>query len=213
MRAAVAAVVVAVAATVAATIALLPSLHLPFTGTGAPETERAAAVGTAPAASADTVGGPSPSVASSPAVPSPSASPASSRRPRVSRSTAGPDTTRPAPTRPVTTRTVTARPTVRHSKTTAPVPADSPAAKPSPTPAKRVVELGPGHFTDYCVSLGWEWVEYRETPTPGEYCIKRKGDTMYLDQSRLDEGCRWRYHDPKAFHRFKGKSNYCYIYR
>ncbi|WP_432872359.1 protein kinase domain-containing protein [Microbispora rosea] len=208
VRAAVAAVVVAVAATVAAATALLPSLHLPFTGTGAPATQRAAAVGTAPAASAGTVGGPSPSVASSPAVPSPSASPASSHRPRVRRSTARPDTTRPAPT-----RTVTARPTVRHSKTTAPVPADSPAAKPSPTPAKRVVELGPGHFTDYCVSLGWEWVEYRETPTPGEYCIKRKGDTMYLDQSRLDAGCRWRYHDPKAFHRFKGKSNYCYIYR
>ncbi|MEV4328267.1 hypothetical protein AB0J37_39020, partial [Microbispora rosea] len=134
-----------------------------------------------------------------------------SHRLRVRRSTAGPDTTRPAPT-----RTVTTRPVVRHSKTSAPVPADSPAAKPakpSPTPAKRVVELGPGHFTDYCVSLGWEWVEYRETPTPGEYCIKRKGDTMYLTQSRLDEGCRWRYHDPKAFHRFKGKSNYCYIYR
>ncbi|WP_143737746.1 hypothetical protein [Microbispora sp. GKU 823] len=85
--------------------------------------------------------------------------------------------------------------------------------EPSPTPAKRVVELGPGHFTEYCVSLGWEWVEYRETPTPGAYCIKRKGDTMYLTQSRRDAGCRWRYHDPKAFHRFKAKSNYCYTYR
>lgn len=75
------------------------------------------------------------------------------------------------------------------------------------------MEVGPGRFTDYCVSLGWEWVEYRETPTPGAYCVKRKGDTMYLSQSQRDAGCRWRYHDPKAFHRFKGKSNYCYTYR
>lgn len=74
------------------------------------------------------------------------------------------------------------------------------------------MELGGGHFTDYCVSLGWEWVEYRESPTPGAYCVKRKGDTMYLSQSQRDAGCRWRFHDPKAFHRFKGRSNYCYTY-
>ncbi|MGI5158356.1 serine/threonine protein kinase [Microbispora sp. CA-102843] len=211
VRAAIAAVVVAVAATVAAAVALLPSLHLPSAGTGASGTERAAAAGTAPASSADTGGGSSPPETSPPTAASPSASPASSPRPRVSRSTARPDVTRPAPT-----RTVTARPTVRRSKTTAPVPADSPAskpAKPSPTPARRLVELGPGHFTEYCVSLGWEWVEYRETPTPGAYCVKRKGDTMYLTQSQRDAGCRWRFHDPKAFHRFKGKSNYCYTYR
>ena len=214
VRAVVAAVAVAVAATVAATVALLPSLHLPFTGTGVSATERAAAVGTPPPASADTGGGPSPSALAgpSPVAVSRSASPAASHPPRVSRSTA-----RPATTRPVPTRTVTARPTVRRSKTTAPVPAESPVekkqAKPSPTPAQRVVELGPGRFTDYCVSLGWEWVEYRETPTPGAYCVKRKGDTMYLSQSQRDAGCRWRYHDPKAFHRFKGKSNYCYTYR
>ncbi|MEU6431680.1 protein kinase [Microbispora sp. NPDC046973] len=215
VRAVVAAVVVAVAATVAAAVALLPSLHLPLlhrpsTATGASETQRAAAAGTAPAASADTGGGSSPSGTPSPAA-SPSASPASSHRPRASRATA-----RPGPTRPAPARTVTARPTVRPSKTTGPVPADSPAAKParpSPTPAKRVVELGPGHFTEYCVSLGWEWVEYRETPTPGAYCVKRKGDTMYLTQNRRDAGCRWRFHDPKAFHRFKDKSNYCYAYR
>ncbi|WP_205826436.1 serine/threonine protein kinase [Microbispora catharanthi] len=211
VRAAVAAAVVAVAATAAAAVALLPSVHLPFLAAGSSATERAAAVGTAPASSADTAGGSSPSGAPSPTAASRSASPASSHRPRVSRSTVRPDTTRPAPT-----RTVTARPTVRHSKTTVPIPADSPAAKPanpSPTPVKRVVELGPGHFTEYCVSLGWEWVEYRETPTPGAYCVKRKGDTMYLTQSRRDAGCRWRYPDPKAFHRFKNKSNYCYTYR
>ncbi|MEU6410371.1 serine/threonine-protein kinase [Microbispora sp. NPDC046933] len=223
VRAAIAAVVVAVAATAAAAVALLPSLHLPFlnrpslpwsSAAGGSETERAAAVGTGPAGSAgsaDTGGGSSPSPAPSPTGASRSASPASSHRPRVGHSTARPDTTRPAPT-----RTVTARPTVRRSKTTAPVPADSPAAKPaepSPTPAERLVELGPGHFTEYCVTLGWEWVEYRETPTPGAYCVKRKGDTMYLGQSRRDAGCRWRFHDPKAFHRFKGKSNYCYAYR
>ncbi|WP_182906894.1 serine/threonine-protein kinase [Microbispora sp. H13382] len=205
----VAAVVVAVAVTVAAVVALLPSLHPPFAGTGASTTERAAA-GTAPAAG----GASSPSAAPSPgrtAKPSRSASPVSSGRPRVRPSTAGPDTTRPAPT-----RTVTARPTARRSRTTAPVPADSPVstpARPSPTPAKRLVELGPGHFTEYCVTLGWEWVEYRETPTPGAYCVKRKGDTMYLTQSRRDAGCRWRYPDQQAFHRFKAKSNYCFTYR
>ncbi|WP_249346566.1 serine/threonine-protein kinase [Microbispora sp. H11081] len=209
VRAAIAAVVVAVAATVSAAVALLPSVHLPAARTDASETERAAAAGTAPVASAGTGGGSSPSGAPASTAMSPSASPASSHRPRVSRSTARPDVTRPA-------RTVTARPTVRRSKTTAPVPADSPAAKPpkpSPTPARRLVELGPGHFTEYCVSLGWEWVEYRETPTPGAYCVKRKGDTMYLTQGRRDAGCRWRFHDPQAFHRFKGKSNYCYGYR
>nr|WP_271170419.1 hypothetical protein [Microbispora rosea] len=108
------------------------------------------------------------------------------------------------------------RPTVRPSKTATQVPADPATptpAKPSPSPAGQVVELGPGRFTAYCVSLGWEWVEYRETPTPGAYCVRRKGGTMYLDQARRDAGCRWRYHDPKAFHRFKGKSNYCYTYR
>ncbi|MEV7802727.1 protein kinase [Microbispora sp. NPDC088329] len=211
VRAAVAAVVVAVAVTAAAAVALLPSVRLPSGGSGAAATERAAAAGTAPAASPAADDASVPSGAPSPTAASRSASPASSHRPRVSRSTARPDTTRPAPT-----RTVTARPTVRRSKTTAPVPADSPAskpAKPSPTPARRLAELGPGHFTDYCVSLGWEWVEYRETPTPGAYCVKRKGDTMYLSQGQRDAGCRWRYHDQRAFHRFKGKSNYCYTYR
>ncbi|GAA4192529.1 serine/threonine protein kinase [Microbispora amethystogenes] len=209
------AAVVVVAALVAA-VALLPSLRRPSAGSGPSLTERAAAAGTAPAAaSAGTGGGASPSGAPSRTTASrsasPASSPASSPRPRVSRPTAGPVVTRPGPT-----RTITARPTVRRSKTATPVPADPPASrspKPSPAPALRLVELGGGHFTEYCVSLGWEWVEYRESPTPGAYCVKRKGDTMYLSQSQRDAGCRWRFHDPKAFHRFKGKSNYCYAYR
>ncbi|MFB4306512.1 serine/threonine-protein kinase [Actinomadura sp. GTD37] len=89
-------------------------------------------------------------------------------------------------------------------------PSRSPSAAPT-RPVKLVrAELGPGHFTDYCVKLGWEWVEYRETPSPGAYCIMRKGDTMKLSAAQLDAGCRWRYGDSRARHFFKGKSNYCY---
>ncbi|MGP4022305.1 serine/threonine-protein kinase [Actinomadura sp. 3N407] len=85
-------------------------------------------------------------------------------------------------------------------------PGTSPTARPKPVR----VELGPGRFTAYCQSLGWEWVEYRETPSTGAYCVKRKGDTMKLTSAQLDGGCRWRYDDPRARHYFKGKSNYCY---
>ncbi len=89
----------------------------------------------------------------------------------------------------------------------------TPTPKPKPTPS-RLVELGPGHFTAYCESLGWEWVEYRESPRPGAYCVRHKNnESMYLTQAQLDAGCRWRFDDPAAFQRFKGKSNYCYAYR
>ncbi len=81
------------------------------------------------------------------------------------------------------------------------------------TTSPRLTELGPGHFTAYCQSLGWEWAEYRTTPQPGAYCIRRGGATMLLDQAQRDAGCQWRYREPKAVHRFKGKSNYCYVYR
>ncbi|GGQ30059.1 hypothetical protein GCM10010140_70220 [Streptosporangium pseudovulgare] len=94
-----------------------------------------------------------------------------------------------------------------------PKPSNTSKPSPSRSPQARVAELGPGHFTQYCVTLGWEWVEYRETPRPGAYCVKRKGETMYLAGGRLDDGCRWRYREPRAFHRFKNKSNYCYILR
>jgi hypothetical protein len=86
----------------------------------------------------------------------------------------------------------------------------SPSASASKSPARRV-ELGPGHFSAYCVHLGWEWVEYREAPTPGAYCVKRKsGQTMLLSTAQRDQGCQWRYDTPKARHYWKGKSNYCY---
>jgi serine/threonine protein kinase len=90
-----------------------------------------------------------------------------------------------------------------------------PRPKPStnaPTPRHRV-ELGPGHFTEYCQKLGWEWVEYRESPRPGAYCVMRKGQTMYLTQDKLDAGCQWRFSNPAARHYFKNKSNYCYAYQ
>ncbi|WP_433474018.1 serine/threonine-protein kinase [Spirillospora sp. CA-142024] len=89
-------------------------------------------------------------------------------------------------------------------------PKPSPSASPTRRPKPVRVELGPGHFTAYCQKLGWEWVEYRETPTAGAYCVKRKGDTMKLTQAQLDAGCQWRYSDSRARHYFKGKSNYCY---
>jgi predicted Ser/Thr protein kinase len=90
-----------------------------------------------------------------------------------------------------------------------------PRTKPStgaPSPPHRV-ELGPGHFTAYCQKLGWEWVEYRESPQPGAYCVMRKGQTMYLTQPKLDAGCQWRFNNPRARHYFKSKSNYCYAYQ
>ncbi|GAA1776521.1 serine/threonine-protein kinase [Actinomadura chokoriensis] len=86
----------------------------------------------------------------------------------------------------------------------------TPSSAPAP-PAKPVsVELGPGHFTEYCKKLGWEWVEYRQTPSAGAYCVKRSGDTMKLSSAQLDAGCQWRYGDSRARHYFKGRSNYCY---
>ncbi|MFD0688274.1 serine/threonine protein kinase [Actinomadura fibrosa] len=90
-------------------------------------------------------------------------------------------------------------------------PSKAASGSSSPSASKLVrVELGPGHFTAYCQRLGWEWVEYRESPSPGAYCVKRKGDTMRLTSAQLDAGCRWRYGDARARHFFKGKSNYCY---
>ncbi|WP_433498073.1 serine/threonine protein kinase [Sphaerimonospora sp. CA-214678] len=110
--------------------------------------------------------------------------------------------------RPVAKQTAAPKPT-----TSSRPPAPTAPPRPSPTPSQ-LVELGPGHFTDYCKSIGWEWVEYRETPQAGAYCVKNKDKaTMYLTQSQRDAGCRWRFNDPHAFHRFKGKSNYCYAYR
>jgi hypothetical protein len=103
------------------------------------------------------------------------------------------------------------RPTHKPTTSAEPKPTVKPTAPKPPPP--RLVELGPGHFTAYCQSLGWEWVEYRKTPQPGAYCVMRKGQTMHLTQPQLDAGCRWRYKAPKAFHRFKSTSNYCYIYR
>ena len=85
-------------------------------------------------------------------------------------------------------------------------------ARPTTRP-HRLVELGPGRFTAYCRSLGWEWVEYRLEPRPGSYCVMRKGDTMLLSEEQRDEGCRWRYREPNAFHRYKGRANWCFVYR
>ncbi|MFC0861928.1 serine/threonine protein kinase [Sphaerimonospora cavernae] len=152
-----------------------------------------------------------------------------SPRARVTRRPTTKPTAAPRPTTPATTtQRPTAKPTPRATAThrppakptTAPKPTTSsrpPAQteppRPSPAPTQ-LVELGPGHFTEYCVSIGWEWVEYRETPQPGAYCVKNKDKAAtYLTQSQRDAGCRWRFNDPHAFHRFKGKSNYCYAYR
>ncbi|MGW2310636.1 serine/threonine-protein kinase [Actinomadura luteofluorescens] len=111
-------------------------------------------------------------------------------------------------------RTGAARPGTSPSaaSTTPRAPGSSPPPSSSPSRKVRLVraDLGPGHFTPYCQKLGWEWIEYRETPTPGEYCVMRKGDTMKLSTAQLDDACRWRFDDPRARHYFKGKSNYCY---
>ncbi|MEV0661000.1 serine/threonine-protein kinase [Actinomadura luteofluorescens] len=109
---------------------------------------------------------------------------------------------RPGTSRPAASRTPRA-------------PESSPPSSSSPSRKVRLVraDLGPGHFTPYCQKLGWEWIEYRETPSPGEYCVMRKGDTMKLSAAQLDDACQWRFDDTRARHYFKGKSNYCYTMR
>ncbi|WP_344597788.1 hypothetical protein [Actinomadura vinacea] len=90
---------------------------------------------------------------------------------------------------------------------------DRPGARGSRPPSRRRSPRGPGHFTEYCKSLGWEWVAYRETPQPGAYCVRRADDTMLLTAAQRNAGCRWRYGVPEARHYFKDKSNYCYTTR
>ncbi|GAA2168901.1 serine/threonine protein kinase [Actinomadura napierensis] len=85
-----------------------------------------------------------------------------------------------------------------------------PSGGPSAQPSYKRVELGPGHFSAYCAKLGWEWEEYRDTPTPGAYCVAHKRDPQLMSKAQLDAGCRWRYNDSRAKHYFKSKSNYCY---
>ncbi|RFS81808.1 serine/threonine protein kinase [Actinomadura spongiicola] len=101
------------------------------------------------------------------------------------------------------------------SRSATPRSSVKPSSKPSPTPTRSRpklvrVELGAGHFSAYCVTLGWEWVEYRDAPSPGAYCVKRKGGVMKLSSAQRDAGCRWRFKDGRARHYFKGKTNYCY---
>ncbi|WP_344979167.1 serine/threonine protein kinase [Streptosporangium fragile] len=143
----------------------------------------------------------------SPAAPrvSPTSAPRARNRPEAE----------PTPDRPTGAPSRSARPGPTASESFAADPASPTRPSPSPTPSPtRTAELGPGHFTAYCVTLGWEWVEYRETPQPGAYCVKRAGgQTMYLTKDQRDAGCRWRFRQPAAFHRFKGKSNYCYVLR
>ncbi|MFF5258361.1 serine/threonine protein kinase [Actinomadura viridis] len=115
-----------------------------------------------------------------------------------------------APSRP---RASTASPSASRSATVSASASTARATKsPSQAPKQRV-ELGAGHFTEYCQSLGWEWVEWKDSPRPGAYCVKRKGDIMYLTAEQRDAGCRWRFKDARARHYFKGKSNYCYTMR
>ncbi|MFI0404567.1 serine/threonine-protein kinase [Actinomadura sp. 3N508] len=110
----------------------------------------------------------------------------------------------PATTSPKVSNSATAKPSATPSSK--PRPPSSPSAPPELVR----VELGPGHFSEYCVKLGWEWVEYRTTPSPGAYCVLRKGGTMKLSPAQLDGGCRWRFGDSRARHYFKGRANYCY---
>ncbi|MEU9830964.1 serine/threonine-protein kinase [Streptosporangium sp. NPDC048047] len=208
------AAVAAVAAAGAAGVVLLPHGDSAGAGSGAVRTSRAAAAEVTPEAPADLgTGSPAEEFHST----ATSATAAPERSPRTS---PPPPTRAPRPRvsdHPTATRAPGDRDRPRPPETTVPPsPPESESPKsPKPSlsrpPERRYAELGPGHFTQYCVKLGWEWVEYRETPRPGAYCVKRKGGTMYLTGDRLDEGCRWRYRKPDAFHRFKNKSNYCYI--
>ncbi|WP_165969010.1 serine/threonine-protein kinase [Actinomadura sp. KC06] len=109
-----------------------------------------------------------------------------------------------SPSSPGASNTATSKPpSAQPSK---PRPSASQPRRPKPVR----VELGPGHFTAYCKKLGWEWVEYRTSPSTGAYCVKNSGATMKLSSAQLDAGCQWRYGDPRARHYFNGKSNWCY---
>ncbi|WP_371778701.1 serine/threonine protein kinase [Streptosporangium subroseum] len=201
---------VVVAGIVGVGVAMLPGEDPSALTLGEPRTSQASTTATGLPAEAADHGSISPvstatiKTASPPApATSPPSAPRASSRPKTKPAVAG-TTRRPR-------GSATSEPDEVEPTTGDPSPSGQPSSKPS---AARLVELGPGHFTDYCETLGWEWVEYRETPKPGAYCVKRKGDqTMYLAQSQRDAGCRWRFNQPRALHRFKGKSNYCYIYR
>ena len=117
------------------------------------------------------------------------------------RPTAAPETT--SPPEPTTGPT---QPPAEASPTAGPA---TPPPAPRPT---RPVRLGPARFGGYCRSLGWEWVRYRGSPRPGPYCV-RGDDAMYLDHAQRDAGCRWRYGEAKAFHRYRGRGGYCYVHR
>ncbi|MFI0367774.1 serine/threonine protein kinase [Actinomadura sp. 1N219] len=109
-----------------------------------------------------------------------------------------------APPSPSASNTATSKP----SSATSSKPRPSASLPRRPKPVR--VDLGPGHFTAYCKKLGWEWVEYRTSPSTGAYCVKNSGATMKLSAAQLDAGCQWRYGDSRARHYFNGKSNWCY---
>ncbi|GLW10680.1 hypothetical protein Misp01_58080 [Microtetraspora sp. NBRC 13810] len=140
--------------------------------------------------------------------------------PSPSSATGGiPAETTPRPTAPAASPSGTESPDTP-AATPAPV-SDEPSEPPSesaPEPSADtspagLTELGPGRFTSYCKSIGWEWVENLETPELGAYCIRREGERMLLSGRQRDEACRTRFDEPRAVHRFKGKSNFCYLPR
>ncbi|MFD0664802.1 hypothetical protein [Thermocatellispora tengchongensis] len=204
----------AVAAVVAAAGGAGTATLLARSGAESPIVAQGAETGRAPSTGAATTTSPGPSLTPTP---SPAAEQTVAIRPSEARSEKPRTTTRPPAPQQDEEEPESSAP--RSSPPSEDFPTDPAATpspqrpKPSPTPT-RLVELGAGHFSAYCVTLGWEWVEYRETPRPGAYCVKRKNDqTMYLTQAQRDDGCRWRFKVPNAFHRFKGKANYCYVYR
>jgi len=115
--------------------------------------------------------------------------------------------------------TPTSGPSSKPSAGPTETPAGTPTSAPTPdettpptTSPPRPVELGPVRLTRYCRSLGWEWAEYRTWPQPGAYCVTRRGETMPLSPEQRDEACRRRYGEPKAFHRYRGRANWCYVH-
>ncbi|MEU5993164.1 serine/threonine-protein kinase [Spirillospora sp. NPDC047418] len=126
--------------------------------------------------------------------------PAAAAGPDAGTRSASPST---SPT-PSPSRSAGARPSAQ-----SPGPQRTPSAPAAPAKLVRV-ELGQAHLSDYCKKLGWEWEEYRTTPSPGGYCVRRKTEAMKLSPAQLDAGCQWRYDDRRARHYFKGSTVYCY---
>jgi len=113
------------------------------------------------------------------------------------------------PSRPSAASAATPSATATVTPTSAPT-ADE-RTRPATSPP-RLTGLGPGRFRVYCRSLGRKWAAFRISPRLRAYCVTRKGRRIPLSRAQRAEGCRWRYREPKAVHRFRGRAHRCHVH-